>query len=68
MMEKEYVYTIVREDPVTGECAKRTRKYRTFVPRLAVGNLYADLRQGYLGYWRVLRVREHLVPAWDWIH
>lgn len=68
MMEKEYVYTVVREDPVTGKRAKRTRKYRSFVPRLAVGSLYVDLRKDYPGYWRVLRVKEHLVPAWYWIH
>lgn len=68
MMAKEYVYTVVQEDPVTGERAKRTRKYRSFVPRLVVGSLYADLRKDYPRYWRVLRVKEHLVPAWDWVN
>lgn len=41
MMEKEYVYTVVREDFKTGERAKRTRKYYSFTPRLEVGGLYA---------------------------
>ena len=30
MMDKEYIYTVVKEDFRTGERAKRTRKYYTF--------------------------------------
>lgn len=68
MMEKEYVYIVVREDFHTGKRAKRTRKYRSFTPRLTVGGLYTHLGKGFPGCQRVLSVEEHLVPSWDWIH
>lgn len=57
-MEKEYIYTVVREDFHTGECAKRTKKYYSFTPRLAVGGLYTHLGPGYPGCQRVLSVEE----------
>ena len=47
MMDKEYIYTVVKEDFRTGERAKRTRKYYTFKP-LAVGGLYTHLGKGYI--------------------
>lgn len=68
MMEKEYIYTVVREDFVTGERAKRTRKYYSYTPRLEVGGLYTHLGEGFPGCQRVLSVKEHFVPCWDCIH
>lgn len=68
MEEKEYIYTVVREDLITGERAKRTRKYYSFTPRLEVGSLYTHLGEGYPGCQRVLSVKEHSVPSFDWIH
>lgn len=64
MMDKEYIYTVVKEDFRTGERAKRTRKYYTFKP-LAVGGLYTHLGKGYPGCQRVLGVEERLLPAGD---
>lgn len=68
MMVKEYVYTVVREDFVTGERAKRTRKYHSYTPKLTVGGLYMHLGKGYPGCQRVLSVKEKSVPDWDWIN
>lgn len=68
MMEKEYIYTVVREDFRTGERAKRTRKYYSFTPNLKVGGLYTHLGNGFPGCQRVLNVKEHLVPNLDWLH
>lgn len=64
-MEKEYVYTVVREDFKTGERAKRTRKYYSFTPRLEVGGLYVHLGKGYPGCQRVLDVEERSCPSAD---
>ena len=67
-METEYIYTVVREDYVTGERAKRTKNFYSFTPRLKVGGLYTHLGKGFPGCHRVLSVKEHLVPGCDWIH
>lgn len=67
-MDVEYIYTVVKEDFVTGERARRTRKYYSFTPRLEVGGLYVQLGDGFPGCWRVLSVKEHSVPDYDWIH
>lgn len=61
-METEYIYTVTREDFITGEQSKRTKKYYTFTP-LTVGGLYTHLGKGFPGCQRVLSVEEHLVPA-----
>lgn len=63
MMDKEYIYTVVREDFRTGERAKRTRRYCSFTPSLEIGGLYVHLGKGYPGYQRVLGVEERLFPA-----
>lgn len=68
MKEKQYVYTLVKEDFVTGKRAKRTRKYYSFTPCLNVGGLYVHLGKGYPGCQRVLSVKEQWVPSYDWIH
>ena len=64
MTDREYIYTVVKEDFATGERAKRTRKYYTFKP-LTVGGLYTHLGKGYPGCQRVLDVKERPVPAYD---
>ncbi len=46
-MDVEYIYTVVKEDFVNGERAKRTRKYYSFTPRLEVGGLYVQLGEGF---------------------
>lgn len=58
IMEKEYyyVYTVIREDFVTGERGKRAKKYYAFEPKLKVGGLYAQLGVGFSGCQRVLSV------------
>lgn len=61
IMEKEYVYTIVKEDFRTGERAKRTKKYYSFTPKLTVGGLYVQLGKGFPGCYRVLSVDEQLI-------
>lgn len=61
-METEYIYTVTREDFITGEQSKRTKKYYTFT-QLTVGGLYTHLGKGFPGCQRVLSVEEHLVPA-----
>lgn len=61
--EKEYAYTVVREDFRTGERAKRTRKYHSYTPCLTVGGLYVHLGKGYPGCQRVLSVEEVEVPC-----
>ena len=57
-MEKEYIYTVIRENFKTGERAKRARKYYSFKPDLKVGGLYVHLGKGYPGCQRVLDVEE----------
>ncbi len=47
MKEKQYIYTLVKEDFATGKRAKRTRKYYSFTPCLKVGGLYTHLGKGY---------------------
>ena len=64
-METEYIYTVVREDYVTGERAKRTKKFYSFTPRLEVGGLYMHLGKGFPGCQRVLSVKEYLVPSYE---
>lgn len=61
-METEYIYTVTREDFMTGEQSKRTKKYYTFT-LLTVGGLYTHLGKGFPGCQRVLSVEEHFVPA-----
>lgn len=61
--DKEYVYTLVKEDFYTGEQAKRRKKYYSFKPDLQVGGLYIHLGKGYPGCYRVLSVEEELVPV-----
>ena len=68
MMEKEYIYTVVKENFATGERAKRTRKYYSFTPCLKVCGLYTHLGKGFPGCQRVLSIKEHWVPSYDWIH
>lgn len=58
----EYIYTVVKEDFITGERAKRTKKYYTF-KQLTVGGLYMHLGKGYPGCQRVISVEEHSVPT-----
>lgn len=60
-MDKEYVYTIIKEDFKTGERAKRTKKYYSFTPKLNVGGLYVHLGKGFPGCYRVLSVDEQLI-------
>lgn len=67
-MDTEYIYKVVMEDPITGERAKRTKKYYSFTPCLKVGGLYTHLGKSFPGCQRVLSVREHLVPCFDWFH
>lgn len=62
--DKEYVYTLIKEDFYTGEQAKRTRKYYSFKPKLEVGGLYIHLGKGYPGCYRVLSMKEELVPTY----
>lgn len=57
-MEKEYIYTVVKEDFRTGERAKRTRKYHSYKPCLDVGGLYVHLGKGFPGCQRVISVKE----------
>lgn len=64
MTDREYIYTVVKEDFRTGERAKCTRKYYTYKP-LTVGGLYVHLGKGYPGCQRVLSVEERLVPGCD---
>lgn len=64
MMDKEYIYTVVKEDFRTGERAKRTRKYYSFTP-LTVGCLYVHLGKGYPGCQRILDMEERLDPPYD---
>lgn len=51
-----YVYTVIREDFVTGERGKRAKKYYAFEPKLEVGGLYVQLGVGFPGCQRVLSV------------
>lgn len=62
-MQNEYVYTLLKEDPITGEQAKRHKTYYSFKPTLEVGGLYTDLGKGFSGYYRVLSVKKELVPV-----
>lgn len=61
--DRTYICTVVRENLITGERAKRTRKYYSSTP-LIVGGLYARLGKGYPGPQRVLDVEERLDPPY----
>lgn len=59
----EYIYTVVKEDWVTGERSKRTRKYHAYTRKLEVGGLYVQLGCGFRGAYRVLSVEERQVSC-----
>ena len=63
-MEIEYIYTLVKEDLATGERAQRKKSYYSFKPELKVNELYSHLGKGFPGYYRVLSVKEKLVPTY----
>lgn len=50
-----YTYRIIKEDVVTGERAKRSRKISRYKP-LDIGGLYCHLGNGYPGFYRVLEL------------
>ena len=64
-MEKEYIYTVVKEDFITGNPIGRAKKYYSFTPSLEVGGLYMHLGKGYPGCQRVLDVEERPYPSVD---
>lgn len=49
-----YVYRVIREDLITGQRGKRTKRYTSFSPDLNVGGLYVHLGIGFPGAQRVL--------------
>lgn len=49
-----YVYEVIREDLVTGQRGKRSKRYSSFENELNVGHLYLHLGTGYPGAQRVL--------------
>lgn len=57
-MDIIYVYTVVKEDFITGERVKRKKKCTRFVPDLEVGGLYCHLGDGFSGCYRVLALEE----------
>lgn len=50
-----YTYRMIKENVVTGERAKRSRKIYRYEP-LTVGGLYCHLGHGYPGFYRVLEL------------
>ena len=53
---KIYTYRIVKENPITGEQAKRCHMVDTAAP-LKIGGLYMHLKgAGHSGAWRILEL------------
>ena len=53
---KIYTYRIIKENPITGEQAKRCRMVDTAAP-LKIGGLYMHLKgAGCSGAWRILEL------------
>lgn len=54
---KLYIYQVLREDLITGQRGKRSKRYSSFQPDLMVGGLYLDLGDGYPGAQRVIDMK-----------
>lgn len=49
-----YVFKVIREELITGQCGKRAKRYSSYAQGLTVGGLYIHLGSGFPGAQRVL--------------